>query len=597
MFDNPLAQIALIAFLSIISQWMGWRFRIPSIVFLLLSGFAFGSLLGIVEPSILMGNAVQPIVSVAVAIILFEGSLNLDFKEIKQGRRTVRQIVFIGGAIAWLLTAIAAHYLGGLSWPVAVPFGALLIVTGPTVIMPLLRHAKLNTRVSSILKWEGIVNDPVGAVLAILAYEYFKISAETGKPLTEFTLETGVMILGIILLSICAGIVIAMILNRGWVPEFLKSTFLFCCVICFFVCCNALLHESGLIAVTVLGIVLANRNVSSIEDLRRVKETVTIMLISGVFIVLTSTIKPDVLLNLDWRGILFILSLLFVVRPISIFIASIGTDLSFKEKALISYIAPRGVVCAAVAGILGPLLVEAGYPDGEKLLPLAFAIVVTTVFLHGLTVKKLGRKLELAFPSRGGLIVVGAYNWTIQFCEVLKDRGIEIMVADTNWQNLKNARLANIPIYYGEILSEDSDYTLEINRYNTILAATGNPAYNALVCNKFAHDFGRERVFQLSPGDEEVHERKKITEKMRGRILAYQGLNTWDFEQMYHQGWRFKTTRVNANFNLDTLKESKEKGKSLLIGVITNTGQLQFSPAESPANIKDDTTVILFSHE
>ncbi len=595
MFANPLAQVALISIISILSQWLGWRLKIPAIVFLLLSGFLLGSIFPIVQPDILFGDTLQPLVSVAVGIILFEGSLTLNFKEIKQGRKTLRQIVFIGGPIAWLLTSYAAHYLGGLSWPVAIPFGALLIVTGPTVIMPLLRHARLNTRVGSILKWEGIINDPFGAVLAILAYEYFITNAQTGVTLSQFGLETGIVILGISALSIVSGFLIAGMLNRGWVPEFLKAPFLLCVVISLFVICNSILHESGLIAVTLLGIVMANRDITSIDDLRRFKESITIMLVSGVFVVLTANIKPEILLNIDWRGFLFVFVLLFVVRPITIALSSFGTGLTLKEIGLISYIAPRGVVCAAIAGILGPLLVKAGYPDGEKLLPLAFAIVLTTVFLHGLTAKPLAQRLGLAFPSKDGLIIVGAMNWTIQLAETMKKHNVDVMIADKDWPSLRKARLADIPIYYGEVLSEETDHALELSRYNILLATTGNAAYNALVCNKFAHEFGRERVFQLSTNDENEDESRQITHTMRGRTLAYEGMDCWDFERLFQQGWRFRTTKISAEYNLNTIKEEKKQGRARLIGIISDNGNIKISDADHPKNLKDGTVFILFT--
>ncbi len=594
---TPLAQISLITAISIASQWLGWAYKIPAIVFLLLAGFIFGSLFNLVQPEIFLGDAVQPIVSVAVGIILFEGSLTLNFKEIKQARKAVLQVCFVGAAVSWTLTSLAGYYLGGLSWPVAITFAALLIVTGPTVIMPILRHAKLNMKVGNILKWEGIVNDPVGAVLAVLAYEYFKVQQSEGFNLSEFALDTGLTIIGIVVLSVIAGLVISRVLNKGWVPEFLKAAFLLSFVVCFFVICNFILHESGLIAVTVLGVVLANTGVTSIEDLKRFKESITIMLVSGVFVILTAQIKPEILLNIDWRGLMFIVAVLFLIRPISMLFASLRTEMSWNEVALVSMIAPRGVVCAAIAGILGPLLVDAGYPDGEKLLPLAFAIVISTVFLHGLWAKPLGQRLKLAFPAKDGLIIVGATEWTIQFAEVLKSKGIDVMIADQSWHKLKSARLADIPIYYGEILSDETDHSLELNRYNILLAATGNPAYNALVCNSFAHEFGRERVFQLSIDDEDYHQRRQITQTMRGRTLAYQGMDYWDFSRLFQQGWRFKTTKVSADFNLDQIKEGKQDGRTKLIGLIKHNGQLQFSQANKPENVKDETTVILFEKE
>lgn len=574
---------------------MGWRLRTPAIVFLLLGGFVFGSFFGFIQPDAAFGDLVKPVVAIAVAIILFEGSLNLNFKEIHEARRAIKQIVLVGAPVGWLLTALGAHYIGGLSWPVAIVFGGLLIVTGPTVIMPLLKHARLNTRVGSILKWEGIINDPIGVIFAVLAYEYFLLS-NVDFSATEFSFHMGGILLAITIGSFVIGWALAKIMNHGWVPEFLKAPFLLSVVVVIFVLCNALLHESGLIAVTILGVVLANQNVTSIDDLKKFKESMTILLVSSVFIVLTAELDPALLMNIDWRGFAFIAALLFVIRPVVIAISSIGAKMNWKEVTLVGLIAPRGVVCAAIAGVMGPLMVSAGYPDGEKMLPLAFAIVLLTVFIHGLAAKPLGRVLGLAFPQKDGIIIVGATAWTIQFAQLLKERGLDVMIVDRVWHRLRDARLADLPIYYGEILSEETEHYLEFNKYNTLLAATDNPAYNALICSKYAHEMGRERVFQISADDEDDHERQQIADTVRGRTLAYEGLGYWDFITLFQQGWRFRATKVNADFNMDKIKGRKAEGQARMIGTIGENMRLNFSQAENPRPMKAGNTVILFEN-
>lgn len=592
--DDALFQIGLISFLSIASQWVGWRIKVPSIVFLLLSGFLAGPIFHLIDPQALLGDFLQPAISVAVGIILFEGSLTLNFKEAKKARQAIRRIVVVGAPVRWILMSLAGYYIGGLSLPVAITFGALLIVTGPTVIMPLLKQARLNDRAGSVLKWEGIVNDPIGAVLAVLAYEFFHLTHAGTTSTTDFFFHTGSIIVFVTMISILFGAILAKILNKGLVPEYLKPAFLTSTVIILFIGCNSILHESGLIGVTVLGITLANLGVTSIDELKRFKETITIMLVSGLFILLTAQIDPNILLSIDWRGYAFLASILFVIRPITILLSSIGTTLSRNEIILTSWIAPRGIVCAAVAGVMGPLMVEAGYPDGALMLPLAFALVLITVVLHGLTAKPLAQKLGLAHPDTDGLIIVGANDWTIQFAETLKNNNIAVMISDRTWHALKPVRMADIPSYYGEMLSEETEYNLEMTRYNRLLSATDNPAYNALVCSHFAHEFGRERVFQISANDEEEHERKQITETMRGRVFVSDNVDFWDFTRLYRQGWRFKAKRVDNTFNLQEIREKRDNDELYIIGVIQEEKRLKFKEPDDKDTLKDDDIVIVF---
>ena len=456
-----LVQISWIAFFSILAQWLGWRIKTPAIVFLLIGGFIAGpAVLDVVQPQLLLGDLLNPVISLAVGIILFEGALNLNFKEIREAKKSIKRVIVIGGPVAWVLTSLAAHYVAGLSFPVALTFGALLIVTGPTVIMPLLKNAHLKERPASILRWEGIINDPIGAVLAILCYEYFKISAMENLEVTGFITST---ILGILLISFF-GVLIAYLIsktfNRDMIPEYLKPAVLMSVVLIFFVICNEIEHDFGLIGVTILGVALANMGMSSIEELKKFKETISLMLVSGVFILLTANIDPAILFSIDWRGFMFIAVLLFVIRPLTLLASNIGGPMSWQEVMLTGWVAPRGIVCAAVAGVLGPYMMDIGYEDGQQILALAFAIVLCTVFAHGLTAKPLGKKLDLAYGGKDSLIIVGASEWALQFAEALKTRGVDVIIADKNWHALRDARLSDVRVYYGEILSEETEYHL-----------------------------------------------------------------------------------------------------------------------------------------
>ena len=596
---NEIIQIAWIAAFSIVAQWLGWRLRIPAIVFFLVFGFIAGPIFKLVHPELLLGDLLQPLTSIAVGIILFEGSLNLNFKEIGKARVAIRHFVLIGGPLAWGLTAASAYYLGGLSMEVAITFGALLIVTGPTVIMPLLRNARLADRPGSILKWEGLINDPIGAVLAVLSYEYFKADSlmDSFSP-GEFVSTVGLKIVGIMAASFLFGRLLGYIFNKGYIPEYLKSAALLSFVVITVVICNEILHESGLIAVTVMGITMANMSLTSLEDIKKFKETMTLMLVAGIFIILTAQIDPAILLNIDWRGILFIASILFVIRPVTALVSSIGTQMSWKEVLLTGWIAPRGIVCAAVAGIMGPLLVSAGFEDGAQLLPLAFAIVLITVIVHGLTAKPFAHYLGLSHPSKDYLIIVGASGWALQLAQILQSRDIEVLIADRNWHALKQARLSEIPTYFGEVLSEETEYNLELLKYNTLLAVTNNPAYNSLVCTTYAHDFSREATYQFLPHEEDDIERQQITETMRGMDFGSGDLDFWTVSNLFNNGWRFKATKLGTDDHLENLQARAEGEDLKVIGYIRHSNKLNrklfLSRPRKLSDLREDDTVIVF---
>lgn len=590
--ENALLQIVLIAVASMAAQWAGWRLKLPAIVFLLLFGFLLGPALGFIRPAALMGDFLRPAITTAVAIILFEGSLNLKLREVSDIKAAVRHIVLIGAPLGWALIALAAHYVAALSWPVAIIFGGMLVVTGPTVVVPMLRNARLNPRVSSILKWEGIINDPLGVIFAVLAFEYFHYQQTTAAAGWGFYLQYALLLLAMLAASHAAGRVAAFILERGWLPEYLKAPFLVSAVLALYAACDLALQESGLIAIVIFGMTLANIRVSSIEEIRRFKETVTLLLVSGVFILLTANLDPSLLLHIDLRGALFILLLLVVVRPVTIALASLGTSMNWRETLFIGWIAPRGIVCAAMAGVLQPLLQDAGFYGAGQMVPLAFGIVVVTVVLHSFSVRLLAARLGLASTETGGLIIVGASDWTIQLAETLQKRNVPVVLADTSWRRLQQARLANVPVYYGEMLSEEAEFNMELHRYGALLAATGNDAYNVLLCNTYAPLLGREHVFQMSAGTEGDAARKKVADTLQGRVFVEGERSHDDWWRSFATGWRFRLTTTNPNENNGAYTPRENE---LLAGVIDKNGILSCSSPGHTPTVKEGDQVLVYA--
>lgn len=549
----PLLAVSLIGCLCLVCQWLAWRFKLPAIVLLSLAGLVLGPISGVLDPAREFGMNLRTIISMAVAIILFDGGLNLRFKELKDLKRAVLQMVLIGAPLGWVFAASACHYVAGLTWPVAIVFGGILVVTGPTVIMPLLRQAKLKSRTAAVLKWEGIVNDPLGALFAVVAFEYFISPELQTNPASGFTILI-LKILFIGLISFSIGRLLQYIFHRGLIPEFLKQPVVLMLVLLTYALANVLQDESGLVAVTVLGITLGNSNLANLEEMRRFKEYLSLLLISLVFILITATLRWADIGLLNWFSLAFIFVLLVIVRPLTVLLSTVHSGLTHKEQMFIGWIAPRGVVCAAVSGLFGPELVKHGFPDGAELVPLAFAIVFATVIGHGFTVAPWGKRLGLISANVEGLLIIGSNAFTVELGKKLQTLKIPVMIADNNWYYLRLAREAGLPNYYGEILSEDSEFRVELNQYSAVLAASNNPSYNALIGSRFSHEFSHEHIFRLAV-EAQSNDASKVSSAAMHIDPILDGLIQDEAIDRVKSGWKIKDVLISEQYSYKTYLE------------------------------------------
>lgn len=569
--------IAAVGALGVGAQWVAWRTGWPAIVLMLAAGFVAGPITGFIDPEAAFGELLDPMISVGVALILFEGGLSLDLRELRHSGSAVARLATIGVLVGWALGSLAGFYIAGLVWPVAILFGGILIVTGPTVVIPLLRQSNIQTRPNSILKWEGIVNDPTGALCAVIAYEYF-------RRVNEFP-DASVLdvVPPLIIAAILAGLIgyaaarlIAYLFPRGAIPEYLKVPVLFTVVIAVFVLTNQIEHEAGLVAVTVMGITLANRDVSSMRSIHPFKENIAVLLVSGIFILLASSLKWEELsyLQTSIRPWLFLLSLLFVVRPATVLISLIGTEVPWKERLFVAWIAPRGIVLVAISGLFALRLGDLGIEGGQILIGLSFAVVVVTVIAHGFTIEPVARLLGVKGTSRPGLMIVGSTPWTIALAKEMQALKTPIMIVDQSWQRLGAARREGLPFYHGEILNEATEHNLDLAPYQVLVAATDNEAYNALVCNEFAHEIGRDSVYQLG---ENVHDddRHALPEGIRGRALFEAGFGVADVNEKQKQGWVFKKTKLSDEFDYEDAREKLPDSATMLL-LVRRSGTLRF---------------------
>ena len=539
--------VAGVAIAGALAQWVGWRFRVPSILVLLGIGLFIGPVTGWVNPGAILGGVLSPAIGMAVAIIVFEGGLNLNFRELRTAGAGVLRLVFLALPLNWALAAIAGHYLGHLAWSVAVLFGSILVVTGPTVIMPLLRQAKLEPRASALLKWEAIVNDPIGATLTLVILSFLVLLRNQEHGLGALVGLAGRAVLGS---GVAAALGLALpfglrsVFHRDLAPEYLKTPILLASALGVYAAGEAIQAETGLVGATIFGTVLANIEVTGLQELRRFKESLTVFLVSGLFILLTANIDPKVLRQVDWPILATTVAILFAVRPAAIGLATIGSGLTWRERLLLGWIGPRGVVAAAVAGLAGEQLAQAGYRDGALILPMVFCVIAATVVLHGLSLGPLSRGLGLASGSPPGLLIAGASPWTIALAETLHRLKVPVLIADSSWPALRPARLAGLATSRVEVLSAVGEHMLDLRDLDYLLAATDDDAYNALVCTRFASELGRERVYQPPPAG--VREQLQTSREWRGKYTPHAALTHARLSELIADGYGFTIHTADA---------------------------------------------------
>ncbi|TGN50225.1 sodium:proton antiporter [Paracoccus liaowanqingii] len=576
---SPVQVVALVGVLGVGAQWLAWRFKLPAIVLMLGIGLLVGPVFGLFLPDRDLGPIYRPLIAVAVAIILFEGGLTLDYGRLGDSRSPVQRLVYLGAPLGWALSALVLWLAVGLSWQSAAVFGGVMVVTGPTVIAPMLRQARLRARPAQILQWEAIVNDPIGVLIAVLVLEVVLV-LETGLSVGAAAWLIGSGIGFAAALGWAAGRFMALAFTRAWVPEYMKVPVLFVGVIAVFAATDSVLHETGLLAVTIMGMVLANAKLSSYAELHRFKEHATILLVSGVFVLMAASLDFATLGELTWRAALFVIFTVALARPLQVLIPLIGTKLPMNERWLIALTGPRGVVMVAVSGLFGDKLVEAGIADGAALAPLAFIIVLSTVVIHGFTLAPLARRLGLSGADRPGLLLVGGSPFAVALAQALKKAGVDTLVADTNRQHLTKARQAGIPTYYGDILGETAEHQVEFIAYPAVLAASDNDAYNTLVATDLGPHLGRDAVWQISR--ERDHARHALPAQLGGQRL--EGRPTFQIaNQRLAEGWTLRSTRLTEEYDMEDWAADRPGAEPF--AVVSKTGSLRFATEGTPVTL------------
>jgi NhaP-type Na+/H+ or K+/H+ antiporter len=588
--EHFLIELTAILVLGIAAQWLAWRIHMPAILVLLIVGFIAGPATGVLDPDALFGDLLLPIISASVAIILFEGGLGLSLREIREIGAAVRNLVTIGVAVTWVLSAAAAYWLLDLGLSLSILLGAIFVVTGPTVILPLLREVRPAARVGSAVKWEGIVNDPIGAILAVLVFEAIVAGGvQRGAEVAALgVLKAALVGVGV---GVAGALVLIVLLKRYWIPDFLQNPFFLMLVVGAFTAANTLQTESGLLAVTVMGAVLANQRAVTVKHIAEFKENLRTLLISVLFIILAARLPVSELDHLGLGSALFLVLLIVVVRPAAVALSTVGSDLSWRERAFIAWMAPRGIVAAAVASIFALRLVDAGYPQAERLVVLTFLVITGTVAVYGLTAGPVARALQVARPNPQGALLVGAHAWARSLARALQEMGYEALLVDANWANISAARKAGLKTVQANILSEHTMDEIPLEGLGRLLALTPNDEVNSLSALHFADLFGRAEVYQLPPEGGDGDRSRAVPSHLRGRLLFAPGATHAEMSRRFAAGAVIKRTKLTPEFDYEAFRGRYEGATTPLFLVLEN-GSLVVFTVDNPPTPRPGHTVV-----
>lgn len=541
--------------LGIAAQWLAWYLKQPSILFLLLIGIIVGPILGAFDPDLVLGELMFPFISLGVAIILFEGSLTLEFDEIKQHGSVVQMLVSVGVLITIVIVALSTYLLFDVDPLIALLFGALVCVTGPTVIMPLLRSVRPNKTISNILKWEGIIIDPIGAIAVVLVYEYIISGGEASSIL----LFAKIVVLAVAL-GLAGAWLLAFLMRRHMIPEFLRNVFTLAFVLLLFSISNHLEHESGLLTVTVLGVALANWPKFPRETILEFNESLTILLVSVLFIILAARVELASLLSVGFAGLVLLAIVMFVARPLSVWASSIGSNLKTNEKLMISWIGPRGIVAAAISSLFAIRLQEYDIQGVELLVPLVFLVIIGTVMIQGLGAKIVGNFLGVREPETNGILVVGSNPIALLVATSLKDQGFDVIVAHNNYTNIARARMSGLRTYFGNPISDHADHHLDLIGIGRLFAMSTDREMNTLSEIHYRHEFGERKIYRLKFSDEKVKsERDDKQGNFHSQWLFGKDVTYTKLASMLSKKARIKITNITDSYSFEQYKADNKQ--------------------------------------
>ncbi|MEE8277768.1 MAG: cation:proton antiporter [Thermoanaerobaculia bacterium] len=493
-WSSPALGVAIALAVGMGAQALARHLRIPGIVLLLGAGVLLGpDLLGLIQPAALEGP-LQTLVGYAVAVILFEGGLNLDLRRLRREAVAIRRLVTLGALVTAVGGTLAARWILQWDWTLSVLFGTLVIVTGPTVINPLLRRIRVQRNLSTVLEAEGVLVDAVGAIVAVVALEVALSpsgeSAALGAWHLVSRLGSGA------LLGLGAGLLLALLLRfENLVPEGLENVFTLSLVLLLFQGSNVFLEESGIVAVTVAGLVVGNVKTRALGDLKEFKEQLTVLLIGMLFVLLAADVRLAEVRALGWPGAWTVLALMLVVRPLNVLVGTSGSDLELREKAFLAWLAPRGIVAAAVSSLCAQELEAAGFQGGSELRALVFLVIAATVLVQGLSGGWVAQLLGVRKLVNTGFVVLGANRLGLALGSILRSSGEEVIFIDSNPDACLAAEGDGFRVLFGSALSESILIRSGLDRRAGCVAMTANDEVNLVFAQRARRAFKVPRAW------------------------------------------------------------------------------------------------------
>ncbi len=596
MTHQILIGIVGVIVLGIGAQWIAWRFRLPSILLLLLFGFVAGPVTGFLPVSSLRGDWLYAFVSVSIGIILFEGGLRLRVGELREVGKAVLNLVTVGVLVTWVLAAAGAYFMLGFEPGLAIVVGAILTVTGPTVVLPLLQHVRPAGRVGAVAKWEGITVDPVGAILAVLVLETILLlsgsaAAEGGSVSSAIAHAAEGLLLTIFIsvgMSVIGAALLVFLLYRRLVPDYLQSAMALAVVVGTFGLSNSLQEESGLLEATLMGIMMANQKWVPVRRITEFKEALQVLLIGSLFVLLSARLEIEALkYMLEPEALAYLGVLILLVRPIAVAASSVRSRLTFREKAFLAWLAPRGIVAAAVSSLFAFRL-ERVYPGhAADLVPLVFLVIVGTVAVYGLSSSAVARWLKLAHPNPQGVLFLGATLWVQRAAQEIKKLGFRVLLIDSNTENVIRARQRDLEAQSADALSEGILDTLDLGGIGRFLALTPNDEVNSLACLNFAEIFDTNELYQLAAGsDTPGDQTRDLPQHLRGLPLFGEKATFGSLTDRFKAGGEVRVFELSSDNTYQALLNRYHDDMILLFAVrgeellVNSPGELMPQPGD-----------------
>jgi len=441
-------------------------------------------------------------VSLAISIILFEGGLTLKRDEIKNVGPVITKLITLGSAVTFFGAGFLAHFIFELNWELSFLFSGLIIVTGPTVITPILRNIPLKKDISTVLKWEGILIDPIGALVAVLVFEFISVGGDSGFTKTALS-EFGKIILFGTSFGFTFAHALTFVINKKWIPHYLLNVVSLSTVLLVFVESEIFAHESGLLAVVVMGMVLGNGKLKNLKELLYFKESLSVLLISILFILLAANINmEDLMLLYNWKTAIIFFLIVFIIRPLGVFISTYNSNLKFNEKLFISWVGPRGIVAAGIASLFGSKLLKQGVEGAEYITPLVFMIVLGTVLLNATTARLFAKIIGVFLNSSDGILIVGASKSSRLIAEYIQNLGKRVVLIDANTSFIEQSSNMGLEAYSVNVYDDDLSDNIELNDIGYLIALTGSDAVNKYALKNFSPIFGERGAYRLATADE-----------------------------------------------------------------------------------------------